>query len=68
MSVQIHQGDILKIEKIKHPVLVVSKDDLIHQERSLAARSFHTLLKSLYTFAFLLRRIQDMYIVRSLHC
>ena len=22
----IHQGDILKIEKIKHPVLVVSKD------------------------------------------
>ena len=23
---QIHQGDILKIEKIKHPVLVVSKD------------------------------------------
>lgn len=26
MSVQIHQGDILKIEKIKHPVLVVSKD------------------------------------------
>lgn len=23
---QLHQGDILKIEKIKHPVLVVSKD------------------------------------------
>ena len=22
----LHQGDILKIEKIKHPVLVVSKD------------------------------------------
>ncbi len=22
----IHQGDILKIEKIKHPILVVSKD------------------------------------------
>ena len=23
---QLHQGDILKIDKIKHPVLVVSKD------------------------------------------
>lgn len=23
---QLHQGDVLKIEKIKHPVLVVSKD------------------------------------------
>lgn len=23
---QLHQGDILKIEKIKHPILVVSKD------------------------------------------
>jgi len=23
---QLHQGDILKIEKIKHPVLIVSKD------------------------------------------
>lgn len=23
---QLHQGDIIKIEKIKHPVLVVSKD------------------------------------------
>lgn len=23
---QLHQGDILKVEKIKHPVLVVSKD------------------------------------------
>lgn len=23
---QLHQGDILKIEKINHPVLVVSKD------------------------------------------
>ncbi len=23
---QLHQGDILKIEKVKHPVLVVSKD------------------------------------------
>ena len=22
----LHQGDILKVEKIKHPVLVVSKD------------------------------------------
>lgn len=22
----LHQGDILKIEKIKHPVLIVSKD------------------------------------------
>ncbi len=26
MSFQLHQGDILKIERIKHPVLVVSKD------------------------------------------
>lgn len=26
---QLHQGDILKIEKIKHPVLVVSKDFLM---------------------------------------
>lgn len=25
----LHQGDILKIEKTKHPVLVVSKDFLI---------------------------------------
>lgn len=23
---QVHQGDILKIEKVKHPVLIVSKD------------------------------------------
>lgn len=23
---QLHQGDILKIEKVKHPVLIVSKD------------------------------------------
>ena len=26
MAVGVHQGDILKIEKIVHPVLVVSKD------------------------------------------
>lgn len=26
MAIELHQGDILKIEKIKHPVLVVSKD------------------------------------------
>ncbi len=26
MSEQLHQGDIIKIEKIKHPVLIVSKN------------------------------------------
>lgn len=26
MSSELHQGDILKIERIRHPVLVVSKD------------------------------------------
>ncbi len=26
MTEQLHQGDIIKIENIKHPVLVVSKD------------------------------------------
>ena len=26
MAEQLHQGDIIKLEKIKHPVLVVSKD------------------------------------------
>lgn len=26
MAGEFHQGDILKVEKIKHPVLVVSKD------------------------------------------
>lgn len=26
MVEQLHQGDIIKLEKIKHPVLVVSKD------------------------------------------
>lgn len=26
MEEQLHQGDIIKLEKVKHPVLVVSKD------------------------------------------
>lgn len=26
MAEQLHQGDIIKLEKVKHPVLVVSKD------------------------------------------
>lgn len=26
MTNELHQGDILKIEKIKYPVLIVSKD------------------------------------------
>lgn len=26
MVIDIHQGDVIKLEKIKHPVLVVSKD------------------------------------------
>lgn len=31
----LHQGDIIKIEKVKHPVLVVSKDFFKKREKLL---------------------------------
>ena len=38
MNTDIYQGDILKIENISNPVLVVSKDFLTVPVRSSAAR------------------------------
>lgn len=44
----LHQGDIVKIEKITVPILVTSKDFLIRQEKLLVVQFFQAEQKEPY--------------------
>ena len=64
----LHQGDILKIEKIKHPVLVVSKDFLIRVVKSLDVQLLEILLRVRFIYGWLQKKMKVIYNVKNLHC
>ena len=68
MKEVIHQGDILKIERIKNPVLVTSKDFFISQGKSSVARYFHA-IQTVHCI-FILRQMmwKDVCSMKKWHC
>ena len=55
-----HQGDIIKVEKIKPPVLVVSKDFFNESGEIIAVLLLLILMKDHFTYGHQQKKLRDM--------
>lgn len=64
----LHQGDILKVEKIKHPVLVASKDFFNTSGEIIGCPIITNARSDLSMYGCLQKIQKDIFIAKSSHC